>query len=177
MYKELTERMILDQGAYDDRQALIHELGNNPHHEKWSLRALADEVNDERKRNGEELYEICTDAVYLARSEMLCAPAFRPQAETQEPPEVSLAETHDDDDFDPWAQPTTQPATQVTQEVQQPAVETQTPQVTPAATQVKEEVVEPKRPPPPCPFDDVATQVETPAPQEQQTASTEGTHA
>jgi hypothetical protein len=34
---------------------------------------------------------------------------------------------------------------------------------TPGTTQVKQEIVEPKRPPPPCPVGDVATQVETPA--------------
>ena len=185
MYKELTERMIRELGAYDDRQALLHELGNNPHHEKWSLQALADEVNEERKRTGEELYEIGTGASYLCRSEMSCAPAFRPQVETQETPEAPPAETQDDDEFDPWAVPILRPATQVTQDAPQTTQVTPAPKAMPTTagtTQVKEEIVEPKRPPPPCPLDDAPTQVETPAVepqalQEQQTEPMEVTQA
>jgi hypothetical protein len=91
---------------------------------------------------------------------MSVQPARRPQAET---PATENETRDDDDDFDPWARP--QPTPPATQEAQQSASGTQVTQVTPAVTQVKNEVVEPKRPPPPCPVGDQATQVETPAPQ------------
>jgi hypothetical protein len=114
---------------------------------------------------------------------MSCAPAVRTPAETQDTPEESHDEPQAEDyGFDPWAprqMPSTQEAPQATEVTPAPkAMPT-----TPGTTQVKEEIVEPKRPPPPCPLDD-ATQVETPAvepqalqEQQQQTEPMEVTQA